>query len=59
MAEYVKAGVRENAVRCYTQALKNARHLQELAPETFALDRSADGFGTGGRDNSSLVLRVQ
>jgi hypothetical protein len=34
-------------VRCLTRALKNARFLQESAPELFALDPSAEGFGTG------------
>jgi len=34
-------------VRCYTRALKNARHLQEVAPEVFAQDPDAEGFGTG------------
>jgi hypothetical protein len=36
-----------DAVRCYTRALKNARYLQETAPETFATDPDAEGFGTG------------
>jgi len=35
------------AVRCYTRALKNARYLQKLAPELFARDPHAEGFGTG------------
>ena len=34
-------------VRCSTRALKNARHLQELAPDQFAVDPAAEGFGTG------------
>ena len=34
-------------VRCYTRALKNARFLQEAAPEIFAGDPDAEGFGTG------------
>src|SRR6266487_1623755 len=34
-------------VRCLTRALKNARFLQESAPELFALEPSAEGFGTG------------
>src|SRR5450755_1808232 len=34
-------------VRCYTRALKNARHLQTIAPEVFARDPNAEGFGTG------------
>jgi hypothetical protein len=34
-------------VRCYTRALKNARYLQEMAPDTFAKDPAAEGFGTG------------
>jgi hypothetical protein len=38
---------RTPAVRCYTRALKNARHLQEVAPEDFATDPAAEGFGTG------------
>src|SRR5215831_16187944 len=39
--------VRAPAVRCYTRALKNARHLQAAAPEIFAQDPNAEGFGTG------------
>ena len=35
------------AVRCYTRALKNARFLREAAPEVFAQDPAAEGFGTG------------
>ena len=35
------------AVRCYTRALKNARFLQQAAPEIFAQDPGAEGFGTG------------
>lgn len=34
-------------VRCFTRALKNARHLQTIAPDIFAKDPSAEGFGTG------------
>ena len=34
-------------VRCYTRALKNARHLQKIAPDLFAKDPSLKGFGTG------------
>ena len=34
-------------VRCYTRALKNARHLQEVAPEVFAQD--PDGRLCGAR----------
>src|SRR5438105_2923312 len=34
-------------VRCYTRALKNARHLEEVAPAVFAQDPDAEGFGTG------------
>ena len=34
-------------VRCYTRALKNAHHLQSIAPEVFARDPDAEGFGTG------------
>jgi hypothetical protein len=34
-------------VRCYTRALKNARFLREAAPEIFARNPSAEGFGTG------------
>ena len=34
-------------VRCYTRALKNARFLREAAPEIFAQDPDAEGFGTG------------
>jgi hypothetical protein len=33
--------------RCFTRALKNARYLQDKAPEVFARDPEADGFGTG------------
>ena len=35
------------AVRCFTRAFKNARYLQENAPELFAKDPSLEGFGTG------------
>jgi hypothetical protein len=34
-------------MRCYTRALKNARFLREAAPEIFARDPGAEGFGTG------------
>jgi len=34
-------------VRCYTRALKNARHLQEVAPDVFPRGGRAKGFGTG------------
>jgi hypothetical protein len=34
-------------LRCFTRALKNGRHLQKVAPHTFAKDTSAEGFGTG------------
>jgi hypothetical protein len=34
-------------VRCYTRALKNARHLQKVAPDVFRKDPHAEGFGTG------------
>jgi hypothetical protein len=34
-------------LRCYTRANKNAQYLREHAPETFAKDPSAEGFGTG------------
>src|SRR5262249_11786693 len=34
-------------VRCYTRALKNARHLQAAAPDVFARNLDAEGFGTG------------
>src|SRR5215470_1797572 len=34
-------------VRCYTRALKNARHLQKVAPDLYAKDLSMEGFGTG------------
>ena len=33
--------------RGYTRALKNARFLQAMAPETFRADSGAGGFGTG------------
>jgi len=39
--------VRAPAIRCYTRALKNARHLQAAAPQIFAQDPNAEGFGTG------------
>ena len=35
--------------RCYTRALKNARHLQRIAPQIFAKGASVEGFGTGIR----------
>src|ERR1700724_237611 len=35
------------AVRCFTRALKNARYLQQMAPQLFARDAHAEGFGTG------------
>jgi hypothetical protein len=35
------------AVRCFTRALKNARHLQAADPQRFATDPGAQGFGTG------------
>src|SRR5215471_3132235 len=35
------------SLRCFTRALKNARHLQRHAPETFATDADREGFGTG------------
>jgi hypothetical protein len=34
-------------VRCFTRALKNASYLQTIAPDIFATDPSAEGFGTG------------
>lgn len=34
-------------IRCFTRALKNARYLQQTAPEIFAKDKNAEGFGTG------------
>jgi hypothetical protein len=34
-------------VRCLTRALKNARFLQKTAPQLFAKDSIAEGFGTG------------
>jgi hypothetical protein len=37
----------QQQVRCYTRALKNARHLQKVAPDLFAKDPSMAGFGTG------------
>jgi hypothetical protein len=33
--------------RCYTRALKNARFLQQMAPQLFAKNPKAEGFGTG------------
>jgi hypothetical protein len=47
MATRRKSTRQTPAVRCYTRALKNARHLQEVAPEDFATDPAAEGFGTG------------
>ncbi len=38
---------RHSRVRCYTRALKNARHLKETAPEQFDRGTDAQGFGTG------------
>jgi hypothetical protein len=43
-----RGGASAPAVRCYTRALKNARFLREAAPEIFAQDPGAEGFGTGG-----------
>lgn len=37
----------QTQVRCYTRALKNAGHLKQHAPEVFAQDPDAEGFGTG------------
>jgi hypothetical protein len=34
-------------VRCFTRALKNARYLKQMDPETFVKDKNAEGFGTG------------
>jgi hypothetical protein len=34
-------------LRCYTRALKNARHLQSAAPHLFTAAVSDEGFGTG------------
>jgi hypothetical protein len=34
-------------IQCVTRALKNARYLKRVAPETFGRDPSADCFGTG------------
>ncbi|APA90355.2 hypothetical protein BJG93_32665 (plasmid) [Paraburkholderia sprentiae WSM5005] len=34
-------------LRCHTRSLKNARHLQQHAPELFAIDADLEGFGTG------------
>ena len=42
-----RGGASAPAVRCYTRALKNARFLREAAPEIFAQDPGAEGFGTG------------
>jgi hypothetical protein len=41
------AGGVVGAVRCFTRALKNARHLQAADPQSFATDPGAEGFGTG------------
>ena len=42
-----EGAARAPAARCYTRALKNARHLQAIAPEIFRRDPNAEGFGTG------------
>ncbi len=34
-------------VRCFTRVLKNAHYLQTIAPDIFAKDPFAEGFGTG------------
>lgn len=34
-------------IRCTTRALKNANFLKQMAPETFARNAEAAGFGTG------------
>lgn len=33
--------------RCTTRALKNASFLKHMAPQTFAKNPKAEGFGTG------------
>ena len=33
--------------RCFTRALKNARYLRMMAPDLFAKETSAQGFGSG------------
>jgi len=38
---------RHSPLRCYTRAVKNARHLKRYAPELFARDPDREGFGTG------------
>ena len=42
-----KAKKAQPRLRCYTRSLKNARYLREVAPDIFAKDPDADGFGTG------------
>lgn len=42
-----KRSTRSSPVRCFTRALKNARYLQQVAPDLFATDPTAQGFGTG------------
>jgi hypothetical protein len=39
--------VEPKELRCYTRTLKNARYLQEHAPDVFAKEPEAEGFGTG------------
>jgi hypothetical protein len=34
-------------MRCFTRAVKNARYLQEHAPDTFAKRLTGPGMGTG------------
>lgn len=47
MATTQSADSTPSPVRCYTRALKNAQFLQEQAPDRFAVDPDAEGFGTG------------
>jgi hypothetical protein len=41
------SGESPKSVRCSTRAWKNAQHLQRVAPQAFASDPAAAGFGTG------------
>jgi hypothetical protein len=42
-----RAHPRSQGIRGWTRALKNARFLQEHAPQRFAQEPTAEGFGTG------------
>jgi hypothetical protein len=47
MSEFTVAAGDRSPIRCFTRTVKNARYLQELAPDNFARDPDAEGFGTG------------